>query len=229
MKRIVAVILAALLCISLAGCGAYFDALDDMGSAYQEQMDKILGGDKDDSTENKQDEQIANGFSPESSSDKNDEEESTAQLMDDGYINGTNAKSIETSLKNIDEYNWWDDHSLIQSQINKEWSVYCANNEYNTYTKSYDLSAYDTLEIQTAEFRTYDFDYEYLLFCASFFDTDLIDADQVKEWVRGYDKSQGTIEKTFGDAEFTLSYTEYDDGECYIELSVWACGDINSN
>ena len=229
MKRIVAGILAALLCISLTGCGAYFDALEDMGSDYQEQMDKVLGGDKDDSTENKQDEQIANDSSTESSSDKNNEEESTAQLMDDGYINGTNAKSIETSLKNVEEYNWWDDHSLIQSQINKEWSVYCANNEYNTYTKSYDLSAYDTLEIQTAEFRTYDFDYNYLLLCASFFDTDLIDAEQVKEWVRGYDKSQGTIEKTFGDAEFTLSYTEYDDGECYIELSVWACGDINSN
>lgn len=229
MKRIVAVILAALLCISLTGCGAYFDALEDMGSACQKQMDKILGGDKDDSTENKQDEQIANGSSTESSSDKNNEEESTAQLMDDGYINGTNAKSIETSLKNIDEYNWWDDHSLIQSKINKEWSVYCANNEYDTYTKSYDLNAYDTLEIETAEFRTYDFDYDYLLLCASFFDTDLIDTEQVKEWVRGYDKSQGTIEKTFGDAEFTMSYTEYDDGECYIELSVWACGDINSN
>jgi hypothetical protein len=85
------------------------------------------------------------------------------------------------------------------------------------------------LEIEIAEFRTYDFDYDYLLLCASFFDTDLIDAEEVKEWVRGYDKSQGTIEKTFGDAEFTMSYHEYDDGECYVELSVWACGDINAN
>lgn len=47
MKRIIAVILAVLLCVSLTGCGAYFDALEDMGSAYQD----ILGGKTDDSSD----------------------------------------------------------------------------------------------------------------------------------------------------------------------------------
>ena len=40
MKRIIAVILAALLCVSLTGCGAYFDALEDKGSAYQDILDE---------------------------------------------------------------------------------------------------------------------------------------------------------------------------------------------
>lgn len=224
MKRVIIVIISILLCVSMSGCSAYFDALEDMGNAYQQEMDKLLGGggdttESDDKTDNNEETPAP----PETT------EDTKAEQMSDGYINGTNAKTIESKLQGIKEYNWWDDHSLTQSSINKEWSVSCSNNEYNTYTKSYELHAYDTLEIEYAKFKTYDADYEYLLLCADFFDTKLIDAAAVKQWIQAYDTSSGTVEKTFGDATFTLSYQEYSDGEAYVELAVWACGDINSN
>ncbi|MBR6513729.1 MAG: hypothetical protein IKT46_02725 [Clostridia bacterium] len=228
MKKLILIISATLLCISFTGCESYFKTLEDVSSAYQEQLEKVTGNETNDTTYVKN-EQTQSDTSIESNTLKANEDTLNTKIMDDGYINGTNAQNIESSLKSIEEYNWWEDHTLTQSRINKEWSVYCANNESTTYTKSYDLSAHDTLEIEIAEFRTYDYDYDYLLLCASFFDTDLIDAEEVKEWIREYDKSKGTVEKTFGDAEFTMSYTEYDDGECYVEFSVWACGDINSN
>jgi hypothetical protein len=226
MKKSIAVILMVLFCISVTGCRSYFDAFKGMESAYQEEMDKILDENKGNNKEDTSDEKTKEEPSTESSSNQNNADESTANAMNDGYINGTNAKAIEASLKSMEEYNWWDDHSLVQSEINKEWSVYCANNEYNTYTKSYDLYANETLEIELAKFKTYDFDYDYLLLCASFFDTDLINAEEVKEWVRGYDQSKQTVEKNFGDAEFTLSYHEYDD-ECYVELYVCASGNTD--
>lgn len=138
--------------------------------------------------------------------------------MEDGMIQGTNAQDIENELKSVEEYNWWDDHNLIQSEINGEWSVLCKNNEYDTYTKSYELSAYDYLQIEIAKFITYDADYNYLQFCASLFDTDLIDAEEVKKWIEEYNPSEGYITKNFGDAEFVLD----GDGEGTIELSIWA-------
>lgn len=223
MRKNIFAVIVVILCISLAGCSAYFDAMKDMGDAYQQEMDKLLGGGADDTTGVK-DKTESDTPSPTAST-----EDSKEELMSDGYINGTNAKNIESRLQSIKEYNWWDDHSLTQSSINKEWSVSCSNNDYNTYTKSYDLSAYNTLEIQYAKFITYDFDYEYLLLCASFFDTELIDANAVKQWIQEYDAADGTVEKVFGDATFTLTYQEYSDGESCIELAVWACGDINSN
>ena len=310
MKKVVIIAMVFTLCISLVGCGAYFDALEDVGSAYQEEMDKLLGEIAGETPANTDGMGSTDSTVAENNTTEPSKETESAQItmpydswhytgherpvghivseleklgftnitmievekgwyyfsvedvkiysnnsekmerfdegdvfsadalvevyyyggpMEDGMIQGTNAKTIENTLRAIQEYNWWDGHSLTQSSINDEWSVSCSNNEYNTYTKSYDLSAYDTLEIQYAQFKTYDFDYEYLLLCASLFDTDLIDADEVKQWVQEYEIEDGTIEQTFGDAIFTMRYHEYDDGESYVELSVWACGDINSN
>lgn len=162
---------------------------------------------------------------PEVSSTPNPEEV-LAEMMDDGMIQGTNAQEIENALKSVPEYDWWEDHSLTQSQRNKEWSVLCGSNDD---TKSYSLDAHDTLEIEIAKFTTWDDDYDYLLLCASHFDTELIDAEAVKAWIIEFNREDGSATEVFGDAEFTMYCQEYDDGDYSIELQVWACGDINSN
>lgn len=143
------------------------------------------------------------------------------EYMSDGVVNGTNAKTIEGALKANSSYNWWEDGELIQSQINKEWFVYCANNEYNTYTKSYDLHAEENLEIEIAKFSTYDNDMDYILTCVSFFDTEYIDASKVKEWVLDYSPENGYVTKVFGDAEFVLNTIEHSDA-VELEFSVYA-------
>lgn len=167
-------------------------------------------------------------FSLETNSDKEIEgsvnstpPEINNEYLSDGAVDGTNAKTIENTLKSNSSYNWWDDHSLMQSQINKEWSVYCANNEYNTYTKSYELSAKENLEIEIAKFATYDNDINYLLACVDFFDTEYINAAEVKQWVLSYDAKDGYVSKTFGDAEFVLNTEDYDDS-VKLELSIYA-------
>lgn len=43
MKKYICAIIAVILCISLAGCDAYFDALGEAGNAYKEELDKIQG------------------------------------------------------------------------------------------------------------------------------------------------------------------------------------------
>lgn len=149
--------------------------------------------------------------------------------MEDGMIQETNIQVIEAALKSVNEYNWRNEYSLLQSEINKEWISNCWNNEFNTDTKYYELHAHEDLEIEFASFKTTDFDYDYLLFCASLFDTSLIDATEVQIWMQEFNIEDGVVEKTFGDAIFTMRYHEYDDGECFIELSIWACGDINAN
>ncbi|MBR4889639.1 MAG: hypothetical protein IKU17_10885 [Clostridia bacterium] len=142
-------------------------------------------------------------------------------FMTDGVINGTNAKTIEDMLKSNRDYNWWEDHSLTQSDINKKWFVYCANNEYNTYDKSYDLFANKNLEIEIAKFATFNNDIDYILVCASFFDTEYINIDEVEQWILNYKPEDGYVSKNFGDAEFVLDTEEYDDA-IKLELSIYA-------
>lgn len=155
------------------------------------------------------------------SSTDNASSETNDEYLSDGVVNGTNAKTIEDTLKSNSRYNWWDDHRLIQSQINKDWSVYCANNEYNTYTKSYDLSAKENFEIKIAKFATYDNDMDYILTCVAFFDTEYINVDEVRQWVSNYQAKDGYVSKIFGDAEFVLDTEDYDDSTKF-ELSVYA-------
>ena len=145
--------------------------------------------------------------------------------MEDGMIQDTNAKDIEASLKAVVEYNWWEDHCLIQSNINDEWSVSCSNNEYNTYDKSYTLYAYENLEVEYAKFETYDYDYDYLLFCASLFETSLIDINQVQQWIKEYNIDYDWVEKQFGDAVFAMNYEKFNDGSSSISLVITACGE----
>ena len=149
--------------------------------------------------------------------------------MEDGMIQETNIQVIETALKSVDEFNWRNEYSLLQSEISGEWISNCWNNEFDTDTKYYELHAHEDLEIEYASFQTTDFDYDYLLFCASLFDTSLIDTTEVQIWMQEFNIGDRETEKTFGDAIFTMRYHEYDDGKCFVELSIWACGDTNSN
>lgn len=144
-----------------------------------------------------------------------------AGFMDDGIINNTNAKDIEDALKANVEYNFPDDHSLVQSQINGEWHVSSSNNTYNTYTKSYDLYAYDTLEVEIASFATYDDDIDFLLYCVSFFETSRIDIAEVQQWITDYNPEDGYVTKIFGDAEFHLHYGA-DNDPTKFELTIMA-------
>ena len=141
--------------------------------------------------------------------------------MEDGLINYTNAQIIEDSLKSNSNYNFWDDHSLTQSNINGDWSVSNRNNDYNTYTKSYDISAHKFLIVELASFATYDNDIDYLLYCASFFDTPYIDVDELQQWIKDFDTKDGYVTKVFGDTEFTLSYG-WDNSPNKLELHVAA-------
>lgn len=144
-----------------------------------------------------------------------------AGFMDDGIINNTNAKDIEDALKANAEYNFPDDHSLVQLKINGEWHVSSSNNTYNTYTKSYDLYAYDTLEVEIASFATYDDDIDFLLYCVSFFETPRIDIAEVQQWIADYNPEDGYVTKVFGDAELHLHYGA-DNDPTKFELTIIA-------
>lgn len=52
MKKYIVIIMMVILCISFTGCGNYVDELKDFGSAYQNEMDKILGNDTETSNTN---------------------------------------------------------------------------------------------------------------------------------------------------------------------------------
>jgi len=49
-------------------------------------------------------------------------------------------------------------------------------------------------------------DYELLITFASFFDTSLINAEEVQQWIREYNPENGSATMVFGDAEFALHY-----------------------
>ena len=143
------------------------------------------------------------------------------ETLSDGIINGTNAQTIEDALKSNKEYNFPDDHSLIQSEINDEWHVSSSNNTYNTYTKGYELFAFDSLEVEIASFATYDNDIDYLLFCVSFFDTPYIDIDEIQQWISELNIEEKESSKIFGDAEFILSYG-WDNEPTQLKLTITA-------
>lgn len=283
-KKFVIVAMVLALCASLVGCGAYFDALEDVGSAYQEEMDKILGeiaGDTpsnsdstgatdstvaenntDDTEPSKETESIqitmpydswhytgherpvghivsdleklgftnittievdsglfyfavedVEIFSAESNKmvhfDEGDTFPADALIevyyyggpMEDGMIQETNIFTIDQKLKSVEGYTWSSEHSVIEGRTGYLGDCYCKDK--NIWVSLY---GNDLEEITLASIDVFEEDYELLITFVSFFDTSLIDAEEVQQWVREYNPENGSATKVFGDAEFSLHF-----------------------
>ena len=112
-----------------------------------------------------------------------------------------------------------ENNSGTESQINHSISYNGYNNEYNTYTLDYDITANSNHELEFATFTTYTGDLEYLIFCADLMATDLISSDDLVQWIR---ESTEDSDIQIGDGNFSLihnsqntegSITLYVDGE----------------
>ena len=268
MRKFIIAAMAVVLCISLAGCGVYFDALEDLGSAYQNEMDKILGvgtGDTDDQqttasnneesgiqitmphdrhyyTGNKrpvgrivaeleelgftnittievekgwyyfavEDVKIYSNSSDTSGRfDEGDVFSADALVevyyyggpMEDGMIQETNIFTIDQQLKSVEGYTWSSENSVIEGRTGYLGDCFCE--EKNIWCSLY---ANDLEEITSANIDVFEEDYELLITFASFFDTSLIDTEEVQKWIREFNPENGSATTVFGDAEFSLYY-----------------------
>ena len=284
MKKIVIVAMVLTLCASLVGCGAYFDALEDVGSAYKEEMGRILGeisgdtpsnldgtgapdstvaenntGDTEPSREHEsvqitmphgsyfytgnerpvghivsdfeqlgftniatievdpglshfavEDVKIYSADSDKMVHfDEGDTFPADALIevyyyggpMEDGMVQETNIFTIERQLKSIEGYAWSGDHSVIEGRTGYFGTCYCE--EKNIWVSLY---GNDLKEITSASIDVYEEDYELLITFASFFNTSLIDAEEVQQWIREYNPENGSVSKIFGDAKFSLHF-----------------------
>ena len=281
-KKVVIIAMVFTLCISLAGCGAYFDALEDVGSAYQEEMDKLLGeiaGDTPSNTDNtgSTDSTVAENNTTELSKetesvqitmphdsyfytgnerpvghivsdleelgftniatiavdpgwfyyavedvkiysadsdkmvhfDEGDIFPADALIevyyyggpMEDGMIQETNIFTIDQRLKSVEGYTWSSEHSVIEGRTGYLGDCYCKDK--NIWVSLY---GNDLEEITLASIDVFEEDYELLITFVSFFDTSLIDAEEVQQWIQEYNPENGSATKVFGDAEFSLHF-----------------------
>lgn len=121
--------------------------------------------------------------------------------MEDGMIQETNIFTIDEKLKSIEGYTWSGEHSVIEGQTGYLGNCYCE--EKNIWVSLY---GNDLKEITLANIDVFEEDYELLITFASFFDTSLIDAEEVQQWIRENNPKNGSIQKVFGDAEFSLHF-----------------------
>lgn len=82
-----------------------------------------------------------------------------------------------------------------------------------------DLYGNDLEMIESASIKVHNEDYNVLLTFASFFETSLINPDDVKYWIDEYSVEDGYITDVFGDAEF---YLDGDAEDGTTELTVIA-------
>ena len=271
MKKSTFMIMLSILCLLFAGCEAYTDAINDIGSAYQEKLNEILDTDTKkselDIIEETMDEanstetgmkitmprgsydyignekpvgrvvseleklgftniktiEVEPGiyyFAVEGIKIYTDDSNSTSSFdkgdcfssedlieiyyyggpMEDGMIQDTDVFSIEKQLRSIEEYSWSDEHRVIKGRSGYFGGCFCKEKDIWV-----DLNANDLKEITSAKIGVYEEDYELLIAFASFFDTTLIDAEEVKQWISEYNKN-GTISRIFGDAKYSLHY-----------------------
>jgi len=122
--------------------------------------------------------------------------------LEDGMIQETNIFEIEKKIKNSTGYVWSNDHSVIEGRTGYFGTLYCEEQDIWC-----DLYGNDLEEITTAKISVSKADFEFLITFASFFDTSLINSDDVIEWLKNY-SSQDDYSKVFGDADFSLYYDE---------------------
>ena len=284
MKRVVIIAMVFTLCISLAGCGAYFDALEDVGSAYQEEMDKLLGEIAGDTPSNADNTEVTDSVMAENNTNdtvQNKEAESvqitmphdsyfytgnerpvghivsdleklgftnieTIEVdpgwfyfavedvkiysadsdkmvhfdagdtfpadalievffyggpMEDGMIQEVNIFTIDQKLKRVEGYTWSSEHSVIEGRTGYLGDCYCE--EKNIWVSLY---GNDLKLITSANIDVFEADFELLITFASFFNTSLIDAEAVQQWIRDYNPENGSVSKVFGDAKFSLHF-----------------------
>ena len=77
----------------------------------------------------------------------------------------------------------------------------------------------DLEKIESASLKVHNEDYDLLLAFASLFDTSLINAEDVQQWISEYNPENGYVTKEFGDAEFNLN-GDVESGT--TELSIFA-------
>lgn len=121
------------------------------------------------------------------------------ELMTNECLDGTDAEKIVDAL--VSEYQMKENNSGTESQINHSISYNGYNNEYNTYTLDYDITANSNHELEFATFTTYTGDLEYLTFCANLMSTDLISSDELTQWIR---ESTEDSDIQIGDGSFSL-------------------------
>lgn len=284
MKRIIFSIITVILCLSLAGCEANFDVLEDVESAYQEEMDKILDGISDVTTTGANDVVITDSTVTESSPEETESNnlaeglqitmtydswhytgnerpvghivsdleklgftnittievekglyyfavedvkiysDSSSKMvrfdegdtfpadalievyyyggpMEDGMVQETNIFSIEQQLKSVEGYTWSGDYGVIKGRTGYFGNCYCE--EKNIWCSLY---GNDLKEITLASIDVFEEEYELLITFASFFNTSLIDTEEVQQWIQDYNPENGSATKVFGDAEFSLHF-----------------------
>ena len=281
-KKVVIIAMVFTLCISLAGCGAYFDALEDVGSAYQEEMDKLLGEIAGDTPSNTDDAGSTDSTVAENNTTEPSKETESVQItmphdsyfytgnerpvghivsdleelgfsnittievdpgwfffavedvkiysadsdkmvhfdegdtypadalievyyyggpMEDGMIQETNIFTIEEQLRSIEGYTWSGDYSVIEGRTGYFGNCHCEDK--NIWVSLY---GNDLEEITSANIDVFEEDYELLITFTSFFNTSLIDAEEVQQWIQEYNPENGSATKVFGDAEFSLHF-----------------------
>ena len=121
--------------------------------------------------------------------------------LEDGMIQDTNIFAIEEQLKNMDGYTWSEDHGVIEGKTGYFGTCLCEENDIWV-----DLYGNDLEMIESASIDVYEADYEVLITFVSYFDTELISAEEVQQWMRECDPKNEECTKIFGDAEFSLFY-----------------------
>ena len=134
------------------------------------------------------------------------------KFMEDGVIQDTNIFDIEKQLKSFSKYKWSEEHGVTEGRTGYFGTIYCEENDFWC-----DLYGNDLEEITSASLEVHKDDIDLLLTFCSYFETSLINYEEVETWINNYTADDGFVSKTFGDAEFHLN--EYED---IIELTIQA-------
>lgn len=137
--------------------------------------------------------------------------------MTNNCIDGTNAKEIVHNL--IDKYQLTENNSGTESQINHS-ILYSGENDVSEDALSYDITSNNNGEIEFATFTTSSGNLDYLEFCATLLETDLISPAELKQWIL---ESSEDSDTQIGDCNFSLIFNS-DNVEGSITL--YADGDI---
>ncbi len=149
---------------------------------------------------------------------ENNDSEFKDDRMENDCIDGTDAEKIIEAL--VKQYKMVENNSGSESKINHTIS-YNGYNYDDNKAIDYDITSNNKGEIELATFTTYTGDLDYLTFCATLLETDLIKSDNLKKWIL---KSTEDSDIQIGDGNFSLIY-DYQNNEGSITLYV--DGDLN--